>query len=133
MLIEEDQNTELHLSRSETIEVKDLDVSECNSVLTCEGCDVSGGGPYLRISDSLIFHTFEIVIGMVDQRYLGIGQKGCTSDELKLCEEMSKIIVNNVTAKFTGKHTRFVYNSDVEFARELESSSKIEEKEERLV
>ncbi|KAI3776854.1 hypothetical protein L1987_46644 [Smallanthus sonchifolius] len=47
----------------------------------------------------------------------------------ELCEGMSKISVNNVV-KFTGKHTRFVYNSDGELEGELSSqsssSSKIE-------
>ena len=45
----------------------------------------------------------------------------------KLCEEMSKISVKNVTTKFTGKRTRFVYNSDGELEGELSSSSKTEE------
>ncbi|GJX14943.1 hypothetical protein Tco_0206701 [Tanacetum coccineum] len=110
MLIEEDQNTELHLSRSKTIEVKTILLNSPIAADVFMGCGVVMCLMYL--------------CGLVNPS---------TSDELKLCEEMSKIIVNNVTAKFTGKHTRFVYNSDVEFARELESSSKIEEKEERLV
>ncbi|GKA13758.1 hypothetical protein Tco_0693404 [Tanacetum coccineum] len=49
----------------------------------------------------------------------------------KLCEAMSKISFNKVTAKFTRKHTRFVYNSDGKLAGEWESSSNT--KEERVV
>lgn len=40
----------------------------------------------------------------------------------ELCEGMSKISVNN-DAKFSGKHIRFVYNSDGELEEEIESSS----------
>ncbi|KVH92304.1 uncharacterized protein LOC112515829 [Cynara cardunculus var. scolymus] len=40
----------------------------------------------------------------------------------ELCEGISKISVNN-DAKFTGKHIRFVYNSDGELEGEMESSS----------
>ncbi|GKE25442.1 hypothetical protein Tco_1440826 [Tanacetum coccineum] len=46
--------------------------------------------------------------------YEDVGDEGLD----KLCEEMSKITVNKVTAKFTGKHIRFAYNSDGELAGE---------------
>ncbi|XP_076937815.1 uncharacterized protein LOC143605675 [Bidens hawaiensis] len=52
-----------------------------------------------------------------------------TSEECKdvvvdeLCEEMSKMSVNKADDKFTGKHTRFVYESDGEAEGELSSST----------
>ncbi|GJW49893.1 hypothetical protein Tco_0091244 [Tanacetum coccineum] len=58
-----------------------------------------------------------------NEDYEDVGDEGLD----KLCEEMSNISVSKVTAKFTRKHTRFVYNSDGELAGELESSSKTEE------
>lgn len=51
-----------------------------------------------------------------------------SSDVDELCEGMSKISVNN-GGKFTGKHIRFVYNSDGELEGELSSSSKTEDTE----
>ncbi|GKC12417.1 hypothetical protein Tco_1009199, partial [Tanacetum coccineum] len=51
--------------------------------------------------------------------YEDVGDEGLD----KLCEEMSKITVNKVTAKFTGKHIRFAYNSDGELAGEIEKFS----------
>ncbi|GJU23786.1 hypothetical protein Tco_1157128 [Tanacetum coccineum] len=75
---------------------KDSDVSECNSVLTCEGYD----GVHL--------------CGLFSEDYEEVGDEGLD----KLCEEMSKITVNKVTAKFTRKHIRFAYNSDGELAGE---------------
>ncbi|XP_076928990.1 uncharacterized protein LOC143593157 [Bidens hawaiensis] len=58
-----------------------------------------------------------------------------SSDVDELCEGMSKISANN-GGKFTGKHIRFVYNSDGEPEGELSSSSKTgdtESEEERGV
>ena len=48
----------------------------------------------------------------------------------KLCEGMRNIMVNEngTTAKFTGKHTRFVYNSDDELVEEEEEEEEGEEK-----
>lgn len=48
----------------------------------------------------------------------------------ELCEEMSKINVNN--EKITGKHTRFIYNSDDELIEEKCVENKEEDSEPNL-
>ncbi|PWA90035.1 hypothetical protein CTI12_AA105290 [Artemisia annua] len=100
---------------------QDSDVSECNSVLTCEGSDVSGASMWsVQVNPST---SDECKGDTHNEDYEDVGDEGLD----KLCEEMSKISVNNATAKFAGKHTRFVYNSDGELEGELSSSSKTEE------
>ncbi|GJX51588.1 ribosomal protein L7Ae/L30e/S12e/Gadd45 [Tanacetum coccineum] len=97
---------------------QESDVSECNSVLTCEGFGASMWPVQVNPSTS-----DELKSDINNEDYEDVGDEGLD----KLCEEMSNISVSKVTAKFTGKHTSFVYNSDGELAGELESSSKTEE------
>ncbi|XP_076955276.1 uncharacterized protein LOC143630061 [Bidens hawaiensis] len=79
----------------------DSDSSECNSRLTCQDLDASKWSVQVNAS---------------------------TSDVDELCEGMSKISVYN-GGKFTGRHIRFVYNSDGELEGELSSSSKTRDSE----
>ncbi|GJR46934.1 hypothetical protein Tco_1315037 [Tanacetum coccineum] len=97
---------------------QESDVSECNSLLTCEGFGASMWPIQVNPSTS-----DELKGDINNEDYEDVGDEGLD----KLCEEMSNISVSKVTAKFTRKHTRFVYNSDGELAGELESSSKTEE------
>ncbi|KAF5790881.1 hypothetical protein HanRHA438_Chr09g0399771 [Helianthus annuus] len=85
----------------------DSESSDCNSLLTCEDSNSSGWSVQVNVSTSEEEHKDNEVV-----------------DEL--CEGMSKISVNK-TSEFSGKHTRFVYDSDEETEGELlllSSSSK---------
>ncbi|KAJ0753448.1 hypothetical protein HanPI659440_Chr09g0335941 [Helianthus annuus] len=71
----------------------DSESSDCNSLLTCQDSNSSGWSVQVNVSTSEEHKDNEVV------------------DEL--CEGMSKISVNK-TSEFSGKHTRFVYDSDEE-------------------
>ncbi|KAK1432649.1 hypothetical protein QVD17_09547 [Tagetes erecta] len=76
------------------------DSSECNSLLTCQDSNSSLWSVQVNASTSEEYN--DVVV-----------------DEL--CEEMSKISVNK-GVEFTGKHIRFVYDSDGELEGEVSSS-----------
>ncbi|KAI3761870.1 hypothetical protein L1987_52292 [Smallanthus sonchifolius] len=91
---------------------RDSGSSDCNALLTSQDSNSSASLWSVQVNAS------------TSEEY----NKGDCEDVVvdELCEGMSKISVNNVV-KFTGKHTRFVYNSDGELKGELSSlSSKIE-------
>ncbi|KAL8199512.1 hypothetical protein R6Q57_013080 [Mikania cordata] len=79
------------------------DSSDCNSDLTCQDSNASMWSVQVNASTS-------------DEHKEDEDHEDKVVDEL--CVGMSKISVNNAV-KFTGKHTRFVYNSDGELERIL--------------
>ncbi|XP_057469193.1 uncharacterized protein LOC130758342 [Actinidia eriantha] len=121
----------LLLDFSEKSEISDS--SECSSVLThIEGASESKENPSMeencsvwsvQVNASTVDDEEEIDDDDDEEAKEEEGN-GLCEEIYELCEEMSKISVNGGT-KFSGKHTRFVYNSDdeLEGVESEESSS----------
>ncbi|KAI7752195.1 hypothetical protein M8C21_008067 [Ambrosia artemisiifolia] len=103
---EEDKGEKNVITKS--LFMDDSESSDCNSLVTCQDSNSSGWSVQVNASTSEECKDDE-------------GHENVVVDEL--CEEMSKISVNK-GVEFTGKHTRFVYDSDEEPEGELSSSSK---------
>ena len=98
------------------------DSSECSSVLThIEGASESKEKPLSMKEENSSVWSVQVNASTVDdEEEIEDDDDDDDDDEeeeeegiYELCEEMSKIRVNGGT-KFSGKHTRFVYNSDDE-------------------
>ena len=114
------------------------DSSECSSVLThIEGASESKEKPLSMKDENCSVWSVQVNASTVDDEEEIEDDDDDDDDEAEeeegnglceeiyeLCEEMSKIRVNGGT-KFSGKHTRFVYNSDdeLEGVESEESSS----------
>lgn len=91
----------------------DSDSSDCNSLLMYQDSNASLWSVQVNASTSYEYK------GDTDNEDYEDGDDVVVDE---LCEGISKISVNNA-AKFTGKHFRFVYNSDGELEGEVSSSS----------
>ncbi|GFY87895.1 chalcone-flavanone isomerase family protein [Actinidia rufa] len=124
----------LLLDFSEKSEISDS--SECSSVLThIEGASENKEKPSMeedncsvwsvQVNASTVDDEEEIDDDDDDEAEEEEGN-GLCEEIYELCEEMSKISVNGGT-KFSGKHTRFLYNSDdeLEGVESEESSSSL--------
>ncbi|PSS00479.1 Portal protein [Actinidia chinensis var. chinensis] len=120
----------LLLDFSEKSEISDS--SECSSVLThMEGVSESKEKPSMEEDNCSVWSVQVNASTLDDEEEIDDDDEveeeegnGLCEEIYELCEEMSKISVNGGT-KYSGKHTRFVYNSDdeLEGVESEESSS----------
>ncbi|XP_060195193.1 uncharacterized protein LOC132624427 [Lycium barbarum] len=118
--------------------------SVCSSVLTCQGAEIESKEKTPSDDDNASMWSIQVNASTkddeeeevlddedeeYDDNYDEIEEDGGDAVD-ELCEAISKIDVNEgqkkVMAKFEGKHTRFVYNSDDELERAEESSVETE-------